>query len=390
MNSKKISHILNTLGEDRKNYFNAVSPPVIQTSNFAFDTVQVFRQAISSEIDNHLYSRGNNPTLAILRKKLAALSHAEDALVFSSGTAAICASILANVKTGDHIICVEKPYSWAQKLFNNFLPRFGITTSYVDGRSIENFEKAIQENTKLIWLESPNSMTYELQDLKAVSALAKKHNLLTGIDNTYTTPLYQPVLTYGIDISMHTITKYLNGHSDVVAGVVCSSKEIIQRIFDFEFMGIGAVLPPHDAAMVLRGLRTLPLRMKQIFNSTKIIFEYLKAHPKVEEVLFPFDPDFPQYELAKEQMLDAGGLLTIRVKASSKEAMEKFANSFNRFLMAVSWGGHESLILPLIILHDLNTDNEPAFPFNMMRLYIGLEDPEYLIEDLEQAFEQLG
>jgi cystathionine beta-lyase/cystathionine gamma-synthase len=390
MNNKELSHIINTVGEERSNYYNAVSPPIIQTSNFAFNTVSDFRNALSSELDNHLYSRGNNPTVAILRKKLAALSNAEDALVFSSGTAAICAAVIANVEKGDHIISVKNPYTWAKKLFTEFLPRFGVETTFIDGTKIENFKDAIQDNTKLIWLESPNSLTFELQDLQAVADLAKSNNILTGIDNTYATPLFQKALDFGIDISMHTITKYLNGHSDVVAGVLCSTRTMIKKIFKFEFMGIGAVLPPHDAAMVIRGLRTFPIRMQQIFNSTWKVYEYLKAHPKVESVIFPFDPDFPQYELAKKQMTNAGGLLSITVRAENKAQMEKFANAFNRFLMAVSWGGHESLILPLIILHDLpgNVD-EPAYPFNMVRVYVGLEDPEYLIEDFEQAFEML-
>jgi len=390
MNEKEISHIINVLGEERDNYYNAVSPPIIQTSNFAFDTVSDFRKALDSELDNHLYSRGNNPTVAILRKKLAALSNAEDALVFSSGTAAICAAVIANVEKGDHIISIKNPYTWAKKLFIEFLPRFGVETTFIDGTRIENFKLAIQENTKLIWLESPNSMTYELQDLKAVAELAKANDILTGIDNTYATPLFQKALDFGIDISMHTITKYLNGHSDVVAGVVCSNQAMINKIFKFEFMGIGAVLPPHDAAMVIRGLRTLPIRMKQIFDSTWKLYKYLKEHPKVESIIFPFDPAFPQYELAKKQMSNAGGLLTIQVKAQTKAKMEKFVNAFNRFLMAVSWGGHESLILPLIILHDLpGAVEEPTYPFNMMRVYVGLENAGYLIEDFEQAFEQI-
>jgi len=390
MNEKEISHIINVLGEERDNYYNAVSPPIIQTSNFAFDTVSDFRKALDSELDNHLYSRGNNPTVAILRKKLAALSNAEDALVFSSGTAAICAAVIANVGKGDHIISIKNPYTWAKKLFIEFLPRFGVETTFIDGTKIENFKLAIQENTKLIWLESPNSMTYELQDLKAVAELAKANDILTGIDNTYATPLFQKALDFGIDISMHTITKYLNGHSDVVAGVVCSNQAMINKIFKFEFMGIGAVLPPHDAAMVIRGLRTLPIRMKQIFDSTWKLYKYLKGHPKVESIIFPFDPAFPQYELAKKQMSNAGGLLTIQVKAQTKAKMEKFVNAFNRFLMAVSWGGHESLILPLIILHDLpGAVEEPTYPFNMMRVYVGLENAGYLIEDFEQAFEQI-
>ncbi|MEL6988343.1 MAG: aminotransferase class I/II-fold pyridoxal phosphate-dependent enzyme [Bacteroidota bacterium] len=387
MNKKSLSKIINELGEDRSRYFNAVAPPVIQTSNFAFPNVQSFKDALSNELANHLYSRGNNPTVAILRKKLAALSGAEDALVFSSGTAAICAAVIANVSSGDHVICVKNPYSWTNKLFTEFLPRFDINTSFIDGTKIEQFENAIQSNTKLIWLESPNSLTFECQDLKKVAELAKAHNIITGIDNSYASPLYQRPLEMGIDISMHTITKYLNGHSDVVAGVICSNSVQIKKIFAFEFMGIGAVLPPHEAAMVIRGLRTLPIRMERINSSTKTMFDYLKNHPKVESIIYPYDENFTQYDLAKAQMSGAPGLLTIKVKSDSIHQMEKFVNRFKRFLMAVSWGGYESLILPFVIFH--GSDYQTDKPYNMIRVYIGLEDPAYLIEDFEQAFEVL-
>src|SRR4051812_23760651 len=178
-----LSYILNELGEDRTNYFNAVAPPIIQTSNFAFRKVDDLRKAFEDEMGGYLYSRGLNPTVDILRKKLAALDGAEDCLVFNSGAAAIFAGVLANVKSGDHIISVRSPYTWAQKMFDVILPRFGVTTTYVDGRKIENFENAIRPSTSLIYLESPNSWTYELQDLEAVAALARPKGIITMIDN---------------------------------------------------------------------------------------------------------------------------------------------------------------------------------------------------------------
>src|SRR6187551_1148786 len=168
-----ISYIINELAEDRENYFNAIAPPIIQSSNFAFKTVDDMRKALADEYSTYLYSRGLNPTVDILRKKLAALDHAEDCLVFNSGAAAIFAAVLANVKTGDHIVSVDKPYTWAQKMFNEILPRFGVTTSYIDGTDIANFERAILPNTTVIYLESPNSWSFALQDLRAVAELAR-------------------------------------------------------------------------------------------------------------------------------------------------------------------------------------------------------------------------
>src|SRR5436305_9116067 len=180
-----LSYIINELGEERDNYFNAIAPPIIQSSNFAFKKVDDLRLAFEDEMSGFLYSRGLNPTVDILRKKLAALDGAEDCLVFGSGAAAIFAGVLANIKSGDHIVSVRQPYTWAQKMFDVILPRFGVQTSYVDGRELKNFEAALRPNTSLIYLESPNSWTYELQDLGAVAALAKSRGIITMIDNSY-------------------------------------------------------------------------------------------------------------------------------------------------------------------------------------------------------------
>ena len=233
-----ISYILNELGEEREQYFNAVSPPIVQTSNFTFKTVSHFREALAEEFDATLYSRGHNPTLNILRKKLAALDGAEDALVFSSGIAAITVPILALLKQGDHVVSVENPYSWTVKLFNNFLVKFGITTTYVDGTSVANIENAIQPNTKLIYLESPNTFSYELQDFRAIAAIAKQRGIITMTDNSYCTPLYQQPIKLGIDLVAQSATKYIGGHSDVVAGVLTGSNALIKQIFNNEFLKI--------------------------------------------------------------------------------------------------------------------------------------------------------
>ena len=195
-----ISYILNELGEERSNYFNAIAPPIIQTSNFTFPDIDTMRGMLAQEFESHLYTRGNNPTVEILRKKLAALDGAEDALVLASGSAAIASAVIANVSQGDHIVSVAKPYSWTTRLMQDFLPRFGVTTTFVDGTDVSNFEKALQPNTKLIYLESPNTFTFELQDLVAVAALAKSRGIVTMVDNSYSTPLFQQPIQLGIDL----------------------------------------------------------------------------------------------------------------------------------------------------------------------------------------------
>lgn len=386
MDSKKISEIINELGEDREFYFNAVTPPIFQTSNFAFNSVDELRKAFQDESAAYLYSRGKNPTLDILEKKLAALDHAEDCLVMNSGAGAIFVPILANLKSGDHIISVENPYTWARKMFENVLPRFNITTTFVDGRDIKNFERAIQPNTTLIYVESPNSWTFYLQDLRAVAQLAKSKNIITICDNSYATPLYQRPIEFGIDISIQSATKYLNGHSDVVAGVVCSSKEMIRKIFNSEYLNLGIGTTPFNAWLILRGLRTLPARLDRISKTTKKVVDFLQSRDEVESVSFPFSRDFPQYELAQKQMTGACGLLSFVLKTNDQHQIVRFCEALKHILMAVSWGGHESLIIPAVASLS-ETDFDPAVEAHRrLRLYVGLEDPEYLIEDLERGF----
>ena len=341
-----LSYILNELGEERENYFNAISPPIAQTSNFAFETVQDLRKALENEMGGYLYSRGLNPTVDILRKKLAALDGAEDCLVFNSGAAAIFASILANVKSGDHIVSVNAPYTWAQRTFDVILPRFNISTTYIDGTKVGNWEKATHPNTILYYLESPNSWDFALQDLKAIAALAESKNILTIIDNSYCTPIYQKPIEMGIDLSLQTATKYIGGHSDVLGGVLSGTHEMIKKIFDSEYLNVGSGIQPFNAWLLIRGLRTLPARLERITRTTHEVLRFMKGHSKIEGIIFPFDESFPQYELAKKQMSGAGGLFTFILKADKMEQIEKFCESLQHIMMAVSWGGHESLVIP--------------------------------------------
>ena len=380
------SYIINELGEERENYFNAVAPPIIQTSNFVFSTVNEMRMALQDEYSTYLYSRGKNPTVDILAKKLAALDGAEDCLVFNSGAAAIFAAVLANVKAGDHIVSVKEPYAWANKMFTEILPRFGVTTTFVDGTDIKNFEAAKTNATTLIYLESPNSWSYALQDLRAVAAFAKEHNIITICDNSYCTPLYQQPIAFGIDLSLQSATKYISGHSDTIAGVLSGSSIMIERIFKSEYNNIGSGIQPFNAWLLLRGLRTLPLRLEKITASTKNIISYLKTEDKIEEIIFPFNNEFPQYKLAHQQMSGACGLFTIVLKDIDLLGIEKFCHAFKHFKMAVSWGGHESLIIPRCAGISINTFNRKLKEHRMLRLYIGLEDAQYLINDLQAAF----
>jgi cystathionine beta-lyase len=384
-----ISYIINEYGEERAEYLNSVSPPIFQTSMTCFPSVEAMRQSLANESETPFYTRGNNPTTDILRKKMAALEATEDSLIFGSGSAAVAAAVLSFVQTGDHIVCVQKPYSWTNKLLNLWLKRFGVEVTMIDGTQAQNYEKAIKPNTKILFLESPNSFTFELQDIEAVAKIAKKYGLLSIIDNSYASPLFQQPATMGIDLVVHSGTKYLGGHSDALAGVVCGSKAHIKKIFEGELMTLGAVISPFNAWLLLRGLRTLPIRMQRVAETAPKIVDFLAAHPKVSKIYYPFHPSHPQYELARKQMKSPAGQFSIELKAESIEQVELFCNSLKRFLLAASWGSYESLIFPACTLYTSQNYHTAPFHWSLIRFYIGLEEPEYLIADLKQALEKV-
>ncbi|RMG69398.1 MAG: aminotransferase class V-fold PLP-dependent enzyme, partial [Bacteroidetes bacterium] len=264
------------------------------------------------------------------------------------------------------------------------------TATFVDGTDPAHFVEAIRPETKLFMLESPNSMTFELQDIAAVVAIARAHGITTALDNSYATPLNQQPLTLGVDMVMHSASKYLNGHSDVVAGVLCTSRARAEKIFASEYMTLGGILSPHDAWLMLRGLRTLPLRMQRVAETTPKVVAFLEAHPLVERVLYPFSPQFPQYELARRQMKHPAGQFSVLLKAADIAAADRFCNALKTFLLACSWGGYESLAFPISALYDSANYNQTTLPWNMVRFYVGLEDAGYLIADLAQALEQMA
>lgn len=385
---KDLSHILTHLGEDRSLGYDAVVPPIVQSGNFTYPTVAAMRAVVQQEFDRPLYTRGFNPTVAILRKKIAALEHAEDALVFSSGSAAIAAAVMSFTKAGDHIVCVHKPYSWTRKLLAELLVRFGVEHTFVDGTDAENYRRAVRPNTTFFILESPNSLTFELQDIAAVAAIAREQGIITLCDNSFNSPLFQNPLDLGIDLVAHSATKYLNGHSDVVAGTLAGSHAHMRQVMAREFMTLGAAPSPHDAWLLLRGLRTLELRVHRSADSADKVARFLEQHPRVKQVYWPGLESHPQHALAQRQMKRVAGLMSINLDAPDEAAVERFCDHLRTFLIAVSWGGYESLQWPVCALKGPSgyyTD----LPFTMVRLYVGLEDPDLLTADLEQALARM-
>jgi len=381
-----LSYILNHLGEERERYRGAVSPPIFQSSIFAFPSVAAFREGFRDEFRRTTYTRGNNPTVEILRKKVAALEGAEDCLMFGSGAGAVAAGVMASVSAGDHIVCVQRPYSWTRAVVRDLLGRFGVTHTFVDGTQISNIECALTPQTRLIVLESPNSMTFEMQDLAAVARLARAKSIRTLCDNSYATPLNQTPIALGIDMVAHSATKYLNGHSDVVAGALCASEKIIRDVFRGPYMTCGAILSPHDAWLMIRGLRTLPVRLQRIAQTTQLVVARMQAHPRVERVYYPTASSSPQFALSREQMRGGSGLLTLQLHVDDVAGVERFCDALQRFLMTVSWGGYESLLFPVCAVYPAGAAiDSGGVPLNLVRLSIGLEEPEVLIADLEQA-----
>lgn len=386
-----LDYILNHLGEERDRYHGAVAPPIVQSSIFAFPSVEKMREGFRDEFSTHLYTRGNNPTVAILRKKLAALEGSEDALVFSSGAAAMAAAVVACVGAGDHVVCVAKPYSWTRSLLRDLLSRFGVSASFVDGAGAADFEASLRPTTRLIVLESPNSMTFEQQDLAAIATLARNRGIRSICDNSYATPLHQQPIAHGIDLVVHSATKYLNGHSDVVAGVLCGSEALLREIFKGPYMTFGAIPSPHDAWLLLRGLRTLAVRMQRVAASTMTVLAYLENHPRVRRVYAPHARDCAQAELTRRQLKHASGMLSIDLDVVDVASVERFCDALQRFLMTVSWGGYESLQFPVCAVFPPGSPLRPTqgLPLSLVRLSIGLEDPAVLIADLEAAFSSI-
>lgn len=383
--NENITSILHHMGEEDMP-FGAVSPPIFQTSIFCYSSYEKFEEALADETKSYLYTRGNNPTVNLIEEKIAALEHGGKAKLVASGVAAMSQAVMAFLKSGDHIIAVEDTYSWTRYLVDTYLKRFGVSCTYVEGSNITDFEEAILPETRVIILESPSTLTFKLQNLKEVANLARSRGIRTVIDNTWATPVFQNPLDLGIDLVVHSASKYLGGNSDVVGGVIIGSDKDIRHIFNNEFLVLGPSPDPFQAWLILRGMRTLHIRMPVHYSNARKLTEYLLGHPKVESVLYPFLTDFPQYNLACRQMSGGSGLFSFRLKTRDVEQVKKFTNKINFFKRAVSWGGYESLVFPAAVKWT-NPSDIPEDRVSLIRCHAGLEDSELLLNDLDQALD---
>ncbi len=385
MQKSRITEILHHLGEEDLPY-QAINPAIFQTSNFSFSSFDEFHSSLLDETHHYLYTRGNNPTVNLVEQKIAALEHGEQAKLVSAGVAAISEAILAFIKTGDHIISVRDCYSWTSTLLSSYLERFNIQVTYIEGINPEEISQAIKPNTALIYLESPTTMTFKLQPLALIAQIARAHHIKTIIDNTWATPLYQNPLDLGLDLVVHSASKYLGGHSDLVAGIIVGSQSDIQHIFKTEFLQHGAVPDPFMAWLLLRGLRTLHVRVPVHYKQALEIAQFLENHPKVQSVNYPFLPSYSQYSLARQQMRGGTGLFSFLLKCKDLDRIKKFYNSFSVFTRAVSWGGWESLVFA----HAIGVKNPTTSDkINLIRIHVGLEEVEILKEDLAHALAEI-
>ncbi|MGG4142124.1 aminotransferase class I/II-fold pyridoxal phosphate-dependent enzyme [Paenibacillus algorifonticola] len=372
-------------------HYGAVHVPVYDSNLFTFSSVARMENANAFPGDSYIYSRGNNPTVHELEQRLAALEGGEKARCFATGMGAISAAVLSSVRTGDHIVCVSQAYGPARELMGSYLLRFGIETSFVDGSSLTAIEAAIRAETKLLYLESPTSLLFELQDLRACAILAGGRGIRTIIDNTWATPCFQNPLDYGIDLVVHSLTKYIGGHSDAMGGVVIGSAELLEAIDRQEHVLLGAVMQPQTAALMARGLRTLPLRMARHQASGLALASYLASQPFITAVHYPGLTSHPQYELALTQMTGFGGLLSFEA-GSDRELLVRFVDALTYFRIGFSWGGYESLVSLQEAAAMPNPVNVSSQQWRrlLVRLHIGLEDPADLIADLAAAFKAAG
>lgn len=366
--------------EDREANLGAPAPPLYQCSTFTYPTAEQFENRRSLEPLRYIYTRESNPTTLLLERKIAELEMAEAARAYSSGMAAISAAILSCVKAGDHVITIDTVYGPTRRLLSDYLPRFNIETTYVRGTEPSHFEQALRPNTKLIYLESPSSLLFELQDLAAVASLARRRGISTACDSSNATPYFQNPIALGIDLSIQTATKYIGGHSDLVAGFVAGSNERMQPMASMEGELLGGIADPFCSWLMLRGLRTLGVRLDRHQRNAMQVARLLESDARVARVYYDGLESHPQAVLARKQMRGHSGMLSFTLRDGRREAAYAVVNALKYFGIAVSWGGYESLALPLEVSDPANGRKQW-----IIRLSIGLESVEDLKADLYQA-----
>ncbi|MDV6377524.1 methionine gamma-lyase [Sporosarcina sp. GW1-11] len=378
-------------GYDSKEHQGSLAVPLYQTATYVFDSAEQGEKRFAGEEAGNIYSRLGNPTVSVLEERIARMEEGQAGLAFASGMAAVSAVLVHVTKANDHIVCSRGIYGCTFGFLKILEEKYAITHDLISMGTEEEIEKAVKPETTCIYVETPINPTMELVDLQAVVNVAKRHNLKVIVDNTFCSPYIQTPLTFGVDFVLHSATKYLNGHGDVIAGLlVGNDKEEMAKLRGTVQKDFGGVISPFDAWLLLRGIKTLPVRMDRHAANAKILFDYLKNHSRIEEVFYPFDDQHPQYEIAKKQMKTGGGLISFTIKGGKEEA-QKLMNHLSLVKLAVSLGDAETLIQhPATMTHSAVPKEERekmGVMDSLLRLSVGLEHMDDIIADLEQAFQ---
>jgi len=373
-------------GVDLEKKNGPLATPIYQTSTFEVTNNE---EQLRVTPTDQFYTRYGNPTNTVAEKRIAELEGVDTALTFASGMGAITTTILALLKSGDHIVAQRDIYGGVTKFFTQWLPKLNIETTFVDTTSYEEHGRAIRPNTKLLYLESPTNPTLRVVDLKVAADLARQHRLISMIDGTFGTPINQHPADYGIDLIMHSGTKYLSGHTDLICGVVAGPGNLIEKIHGTRTT-LGNCMDPHASWMLARGLKTLAVRVARQNENALQVAQFLEQHAKVRRVHYPFLTSHPQYEIAKQQMSGGGGIVTFEVKGSGEDA-RRASESMRLFTLAPSLGGVESLVsIPVLTSHAMIEAAhrvQMGVTEQMIRLSVGIEDVNDLIADLDHALE---
>ena len=370
------------LGDEYGKFCGAIVPPIFQNSLFVHPT-----EVNGVTSGEYSYTRMSNPTIDIAERKIAALEGGDGALCFSSGMGAISSAIMHFVTAGCHIVLVASAYNCTLTFIRNYLhEKFNVEYTLVTGESPAEIEAAVRPNTKLIYVESPSSAVFKMQDLDAVVAIARRCGAGTVIDNTYATPLHQQPIKHGVDIVCHTAYKYMGGHSDIVAGVLIANEQIITSIQQNERALLGSNMDPHQAWLLIRGLRTMPLRLRQHEENARKVAAYLENHPKVEKVFYPGSATYEQKELYDKYLTGGNGLMSF-IPKGTREQIGAFVRGLHAFQNGCSWGGFESLALHLTFDEE---SRRYGMPSDLVRIHVGLENVDTLIADLEEGLSKIG
>ncbi|HUS47643.1 MAG TPA: aminotransferase class I/II-fold pyridoxal phosphate-dependent enzyme [Phycisphaerae bacterium] len=379
-------------GEDRARYADSITTPIVQTSTYAFKDSKEIAAYTSGLKERFEYGRYGNPTELVAQRRLAALEGAEDCVICASGMSAVTTTILALVRAGDHIVITDDAYKKTLEFCSSYLQRFGIGCTIVPFGDYGALDGAVTRRTRFIFSESPTNPYLNIFDLERLRKIARRHNVLTLIDSTFATPVNQRPLEFGVDVVLHSCTKYLAGHNDILAGAVLGRSELIQPIRDLH-KALGGVIDPHCCYLLLRGLKTFPLRVAAANRTAMVVARFLEAHPQVKRVYYPGLASHPHHELAKRQMQGFGGVVTFDIKGGLAAA-RRFLDSLKLCFIAPSLGGVETLITHPGLVSYYNYTRKQRYALGitdtLIRLAVGIEDADDIVADLDQALRRAG